>query len=62
MEEQIFLERQGLALCGVEDGHYMSVERAERLRAIGAYLELDAKGWVWVYMGRGRVELRGNFS
>ncbi len=62
MEEQIFMDRQGMALCGVEDGHYMSIERAEQLRASGAYLELDAKGWVWIYIGRGRREMQGDFS
>ncbi len=58
MRQYQWMERRDLTLCGVEDGHHMTLERAEELRAQGAYLELDGKGWVWIYRGRPRQALQ----
>ena len=44
--------RDGLALYGVEDGYCTTLECAQALRERGAYLELDAKGYLWIYMER----------
>lgn len=44
--------RDALALYGVEDGYCTTLERAQALRERGAYLELDAKGYLFIYMER----------
>ena len=57
-KQKEWMEQHRLALCGVEDGHHMTLERAEALRALGAYLEMDQKGWIWIYTGRRRSALQ----
>ena len=48
----------GMMLYGVEDAKHMTLEYAEQLRAGGAYLELDARGFVWVYQGREKEKMQ----
>ena len=48
----------GLMLYGVEDAKHMTIAYAEKLRAGGAYLELDSKGFIWVYRGRGQERMQ----
>lgn len=47
-----------LMLYGVEDAKHMTLGYAERLRAGGAYLALDARGFVWIYRGRGKEKMQ----
>lgn len=58
MQEEAEKPESGLMLYGVEDGRYMMLEYAEQLRASGAYLELDSKGFVWVYQGRRQEKIQ----
>ena len=49
MQEDAEKRPESVMLYGVEDAKHMTLEYAEQLRAGGAYLELDARGFVWVY-------------
>ena len=58
MQEEAERPESGLMLYGVEDAKHMTLEYAEQLRAGGAYLELESKGFVWVYRGRRQEKMQ----
>ena len=58
MQEDAEKRPESVMLYGVEDAKHMTLEYAEQLRAGGAYLELDARGFVWVYQGREKEKMQ----
>ena len=58
MQEDAEKRPESVMLYGVEDAKHMTLEYAEQLRAGGAYLELDARGCVWVYQGREKEKMQ----